>query len=897
MKVNRNRPPDCRAPLALLRQGSQRSQAFLFPNSARRSSGQGLVEFALILPVLLLLILGIIEFGYAFTVYTGMFNAAREGARYGVVNPSDVPGITSRVTSKISIGDAAAVDIRVSYDGGPGTTVFTDTGRIQIGDRVLIHLTYDLPTLTPVIQPIIRTLHIETQAARTITTLGAAWNPPGPGGGGMDDSDGDGVYDSDDNCPLDQNFDQADADGDGTGDACDPSTIAILISVMANPQTVQSGEVVQFTYTVTNTGNVDLTNVTIVDDLGNTIPIGDLAAGEVASSTANENITTTTTNTATATGTDPQSGTVSDDDSATVTVIGPAMELTVVANPQTIYPGEAVNLTYTVQNTGDADLTNVTVVDSLGTTTAPSNVAVGNSVSWQVSYRIYETTVNNATATGSDPVGNPVSDSGSVTVVVLEVLDPIIIHKPLQEGSTMVTGTAHAGRTLYIRDLMDGDFPAPARNSAIVAADGTFRFESLPPLAAGHVIVVEAYAQWDSAVVGGNFDPLVINPLCHGNIVAGGTGEPSQAVTLLVASTGYQERTTVDASGHFTFTLPADQPLQADQTVKVSGYGENVSATVGACTNSAYLVISPQCGPSSSVTITVRGYNWQYQNLSDINITIKWDGGSIVGIVSDERQPPDWETQITVNATAGVHEVSAFNKGIKDGVSTPFLSPCPAPNLVVTGLSLLATEPISTYQPLDFQVTVENMGTRPVNNLFWVDLYVSRPTSQTTGIAWAAVSGLGVNESTVLTITVQNGFEYTGTYAIWASADSWNQVGELDEEDNDRGPIVVNVLEEGTPPPPPLVGSGMIMGETWVSLTGIPVPHGRTTVRCLDGEGNVVASTISDNEAQYTLSNLPAGTYTVIGETWIDGVRYSGTVPGVQIAEDEVVVVIIMYKG
>ena len=894
MKVNHNRPPDCRAPLALLRQGPQRSQAFLFPSSARRSSGQGLVEFALILPVLLLLILGIVEFGYAFTVYTGMFNAAREGARYGVVNPSDVPGITSRVTSKISIGDASAVDIRVSYDGGPGTTVFTDTGRIQIGDRVLIHLTYDLPTLTPVIQPIIRTLHIETQAARTVTTLGAAWNPPGPGGGGMDDSDGDGVYDSDDNCPLDPNFDQADADGDGIGDVCDPSTIAILISVMANPQTVQSGEVVQFTYTVTNTGNVDLTNVTIVDDLGNTIPIGDLAAGAVASSTANENITTTTTNTATATGTDPQSGTVSDDDSATVTVIGPAMELTVVANPQTIYAGEAVNFTYTVQNTGDADLTNVTVVDSLGTTTAPSNVAVGNSVSWQASYRIYETTVNNATATGSDPAGNPVSDSGSVTVVVLEVLDPIIIHKPLQEGSAVVTGTAHAGRTLYIRDLMDGNFPASARNSAIVAADGTFRFESLPPLVAGHVIVVEAYAQWDSAVVGGNFDPIVINRLCHGSIVAGGTGEPNRAVTLLIAATGYQDRTTVDASGHFTFTLPADQPLQAGQTVNVSGYGENVSATVEACTTSAYLVISPQCGPSSSVTITVRGYNWQYQNKND-NITIKWDGSTIKTLSANDTPSP-WETQIAVNATAGVHQVSAVN-GQTFQVGTPFLSPCPAPNLVVTGLSLLATEPISTYQPLDFQVAVENIGTRPVNNLFWVDLYVSRPTSQTTGIAWAAVSGLGVNESTVLTITVQNGFEYTGTYAIWAFADSWNQVGELNEGDNDRGPIVVTVSREGTPPPPPLVGSGMIMGETWVSLTGIPVPHGRTTVRCLDGGGNVVASTTSDNEAQYTLSNLPAGTYTVIGETWIDGVRYSGTVPGVQIAEDEVVVIIIMYRG
>lgn len=81
-------------------------------------------------------------------------------------------------------------------------------------------------------------------------------------------------------------------------------------------------------------------------------------------------------------------------------------------------------------------------------------------------------------------------------------------------------------------------------------------------------------------------------------------------------------------------------------------------------------------------------------------------------------------------------------------------------------------------------------------------------------------------------------------------------------------------------------------------MTGIPVPHGRTNVRCLDGEGQVIASTTSDDTAKYTLSGLPAGTYTVIGETWIDGVRYSRTLDGVVVdtTNGTTVLLIILYR-
>src|SRR5262245_14022511 len=51
----------------------------------QRSRGQSLVEFALILPLLIAFVFGIIELGVFFSVYVGMTNSAREAARAGSV--------------------------------------------------------------------------------------------------------------------------------------------------------------------------------------------------------------------------------------------------------------------------------------------------------------------------------------------------------------------------------------------------------------------------------------------------------------------------------------------------------------------------------------------------------------------------------------------------------------------------------------------------------------------------------------------------------------------------------------------------------------------------------------------------------------------------------------------
>lgn len=56
----------------------------------KNGRGQSLVEFAILLPLLLLLLMGILEFGIMLNSYLTIHNSAREGARLGIVSGSNI---------------------------------------------------------------------------------------------------------------------------------------------------------------------------------------------------------------------------------------------------------------------------------------------------------------------------------------------------------------------------------------------------------------------------------------------------------------------------------------------------------------------------------------------------------------------------------------------------------------------------------------------------------------------------------------------------------------------------------------------------------------------------------------------------------------------------------------
>lgn len=72
--------------------------------------GQALVEFALVVVALMLLLVGILEFGRAVASYTEIHNAAREGARYCSVHPDDLAGVQAAAQAKIVLAQGATLE-------------------------------------------------------------------------------------------------------------------------------------------------------------------------------------------------------------------------------------------------------------------------------------------------------------------------------------------------------------------------------------------------------------------------------------------------------------------------------------------------------------------------------------------------------------------------------------------------------------------------------------------------------------------------------------------------------------------------------------------------------------------------------------------------------------------
>jgi len=219
---------------------------------------------------------------------------------------------------------------------------------------------------------------------------------------------------------------------------------------------------------VKNTGDTMLYNLSLVDDLfgsPSSLP-NSLEPDEVFSWEFNQTLTGDTMNNVTATGEDVLNKTVTSEDSAFIDFINPSIEVTKSTNVSTIHPGDPVEYNYTVKNTGDDPLKDVTLIDDQYDLSHESvDLDVGENFTETRVMHLTENTTNTATVTGINSLNNTVEDKDNASIIVLypriEVNKTGPIRAPEGETVTYTITVRNTGDTLLtsvnITDSILGD--------------------------------------------------------------------------------------------------------------------------------------------------------------------------------------------------------------------------------------------------------------------------------------------------------------------------------------------------------------------------------------------------------------------------------------------------------
>lgn len=123
--------------------------------SSKKQRGQTLVEFALLIPIFLLLVVGFLDLGRAVYYFSAIHNAAREGARYAVVlDRSDNSGnfTADQIINIKTLARDKAVNVGLSVaDIDVYQPSSTPTAPNRNIDVIRVCVNYDFAPITPLI--------------------------------------------------------------------------------------------------------------------------------------------------------------------------------------------------------------------------------------------------------------------------------------------------------------------------------------------------------------------------------------------------------------------------------------------------------------------------------------------------------------------------------------------------------------------------------------------------------------------------------------------------------------------------------------------------------------------------------------------------------------------------
>jgi Flp pilus assembly protein TadG len=120
--------------------------------TGRSERGQSLVEFALVAPVFILVLVGIFDVGRAVFAFNTLSNASREAARVAIVNQTEADIEAEAVKQAVSLGITSG-EVTVAYVGHDGTG--TCSSPYGVGCRASVTVQYTFVAATPVIGQIL----------------------------------------------------------------------------------------------------------------------------------------------------------------------------------------------------------------------------------------------------------------------------------------------------------------------------------------------------------------------------------------------------------------------------------------------------------------------------------------------------------------------------------------------------------------------------------------------------------------------------------------------------------------------------------------------------------------------------------------------------------------------
>jgi Flp pilus assembly protein TadG len=154
------------------------------PRARRRSRGQGLMEFALVLPLIVFMVTGAVDMGRAVFAYNALASAARHGARVAAVNQLAPPDTVTSCNEDMPIEDVTVphwsakactaasaftlgvtpADVTLTYSDPPDDPLLDCSTVLHPNCLVTVDVTAVWHPITPVISSMVGSINLSASS-------------------------------------------------------------------------------------------------------------------------------------------------------------------------------------------------------------------------------------------------------------------------------------------------------------------------------------------------------------------------------------------------------------------------------------------------------------------------------------------------------------------------------------------------------------------------------------------------------------------------------------------------------------------------------------------------------------------------------------------------------------